>query len=91
MDRKRIAEEVIELLCAKLHNLPLPGDDPDFDYEATALVPEITDNELDIAEVGMDLEDAFGVTFVESSPGREGLETIGQIIDHIDQQLKSRN
>jgi len=83
MNRKRVAEEVIELLCAKLHRLPLPQDDPNFDYERQKLVPDVTDNHLDIAEVAMDLEDAFGFNFQGQLPGDDGLETIGDVIDMI--------
>lgn len=83
MDRKRIAEEVIEILCNKLIQLPEPAHAEDFDYEAQRLVPDITDNALDIAEISMDLEDAFGFNFGEERPGDESLETIGALIDHI--------
>lgn len=87
MDRKRISEEVIEILCSKLLTLPLPADDPDFDYENQALVPDITDNELDIAEVAMDLEDAFDIQFLDQLPGSESLPTIGSIIEFIHQKV----
>ena len=90
MDRKRIREEVIEILCTKLHNLPHPGDDDSFDYEHQALVPEITKDPLDIAEVAMDLEDAFGVNFEEALPGEPGLETIGKIVEYLDQRINAR-
>jgi acyl carrier protein len=90
MDRTRIASEVIEILANKLHQLPPPppphedlGDDEPFDYENQKLVPDITSNHLDIAEVSMDLEDAFGVNFDDSLPGGENLETIGKVIDYI--------
>ena len=56
MDKKRIREEVIEIMCNKLHNLPHPGDDDSFDYDHQALVPDITKDPLDIAEVSMDLD-----------------------------------
>ncbi|MFW5751148.1 MAG: hypothetical protein ACOCZK_05820 [Planctomycetota bacterium] len=90
MDRKRISEEVIELLCNKLHNLPLPGEDPDYDYEHQELVPAITDNHLDIAEITMDLEDAFSINFDEVLPGDEGMKTIGEAIDFIDGRIKEK-
>ena len=83
MDRKRIHDEVVEILAAKLHNLPALHPDEEFDYENQKLVPEITKEPLDIAEVGMDLEDAFGINFEEALPGSEGLETIGLLVDHI--------
>ena len=90
MDRKRISEEVIDILCAKLLALPLPADDPDFDYDSQALVPEITDNELDIAEVAMDLEDAFDVQFLDTMPGSEELPTIGAVIDFIEAKVSAK-
>ena len=90
MDRKRISDEVIEILCHKLLALPLLGDDPEFDYSKQNLVPDITDNELDIAEVAMDLEDAFDVQFLDSLPGSEALPTIGDVIDFIDEKVNAK-
>lgn len=89
MDKKRIRDEVIEVLAHKLHRLPqlTDGDADGFDYAAQKLMPDITDNHLDIAEVAMDLEDAFGINFEESLPGGQGLETIGQVIDYIATRL----
>jgi acyl carrier protein len=88
MDRKRIAEEVVEILAHKLHNLPPPQDVPDFnEYEHQRLVPDITKDPLDIAEVAMDLEDAFGVNFEDTLPGEAGLETIGQVIEYLYQRV----
>ena len=93
MDHKRIREEVIEILANKLHKLPAPPpswEDPDdFDYEAQALKPDITDNHLDIAEVSMDLEDAFGINFEDSLPGDAGMETIGQVVTFIETRVNS--
>lgn len=87
MDRKRIHDEVIEILANKLHQLPppplSPEEDDGFDYANQRLIPDITSNHLDIAEVSMDLEDAFGINFDEALPGSEGLETIGLLVDHI--------
>ena len=90
MDRKRISDEVIEILCHKLLTLPLPADDPDFDYVSQVLVPDVTDNELDIAEVAMDLEDAFDVQFLDTLPGGEVLPTIGDVIDFIDEKVNAK-
>lgn len=97
MDRKRIREEVIEILANKLHKLPPPPpswdaedeDEDPFDYDAQAIKPEITDNHLDIAEVAMDLEDAFGINFEDALPGEAGMETIGQIIDYIQARIQN--
>lgn len=87
MDRKRIRDEVIEILCHKLPALPLPDEDPDFDYESQALVPDVTDNQLDIAEVVMDLEDAFDVPFNDAQPGDPGMETIGEIVAYLQERV----
>ena len=90
MDRKRIREEVVEILCAKLHNLPQPSHEDDFDSETQALVPDITKDPLDIAEVSMDLEDAFGVNFEDTMPGDGGMETIGKVVDYLDERIALR-
>lgn len=89
MDRKRIRDEVIEILAHKLHKLPplVDGDQDGFNFEAQKLIPEITDNHLDIAEVAMDIEDAFGVNFEDVLPGGEGLESIGQVIEFISNRI----
>lgn len=88
MDRDRVQAEVIEILANKLHRLPTPPSHPEpgeepFDYAGQRLVPDITDNHLDIAEVAMDLEDAFGVNFEDVLPGGAGMETIGQVIEYV--------
>ncbi|MBA3683711.1 MAG: hypothetical protein H0W72_00465 [Planctomycetes bacterium] len=90
MDKKRIRDEVIEILAAKLHNLPQPSDDDDFEYDDQALVPDITKDPLDIAEVSMDLEDAFGINFEEILPGDAGMETIAKVVGYIDVRIAKR-
>ncbi len=90
MDKKRIRDEVIEILATKLHNLPQPSDEDDFDYDAQALVPDITKDPLDIAEVSMDLEDAFGINFEETLPGDAGMETISKVVSYIDTRIAKR-
>lgn len=90
MDKKRIRDEVIEILAAKLHNLPQPADDDDFEYDDQALVPDITKDPLDIAEVSMDLEDAFGINFEEILPGDAGMETISKVVGYIDTRIAKR-
>ncbi len=90
MDSKRIRDEVIEILANKLHRLPtlVDGDSDGFDFAAQKLVPDITDNHLDIAEVAMDVEDAFGINFEDVLPGGQGMETIGQVIEFVASKLK---
>jgi len=90
MDRKRIREEVIEILANKLHNLPRRGDDDSFDYDSQVLVPTITKDPLDIQEVSMDLEDAFGVNFEDVLPGDPGMETIAKVVDYVEARLLRR-
>jgi len=90
MDRKRIHDEIVEILAAKLHNLPGLDPDGDFDYENQTLIPDITKEPLDIAEVGMDLEDAFGLNFEEIMPGDVGMETIGKLIDFVAGKVSDR-
>jgi hypothetical protein len=92
MDKKRIRDEVIEILANKLHRLPTlaDGDAEGFDFANQKLIPEITDNHLDISEVAMDLEDAFGVNFEEVLPGGQGMETIGQVIDFLHARLEAQ-
>jgi acyl carrier protein len=87
MERKRIRDETIEILCNKLHNLVPPAEDADFDYDHQALVPDITKDPLDIAEVTMDLEDAFGVNFENAMPGDPGMETIGKVVDYLEARI----
>ncbi|MEK7414243.1 MAG: hypothetical protein AAB263_13090 [Planctomycetota bacterium] len=89
MDKKRIRDEVIEILAHKLHRLPplVDGDKEGFDFESQRLVPDITDNHLDVAEVAMDIEDAFGINFEDVLPGGAGMETIGQVIEFVGQRL----
>jgi acyl carrier protein len=91
MDRKRIHDEVIEILAHKLHAVPPLGSDDGFDYESQILVPDITKDPLDIAEVSMDLEDAFGFNFDAVMPGEAGMETVGKLIEHIHTVLQTRS
>lgn len=92
MDKKRIRDEVIEILANKLHRLPTlaDGDAEGFDFLGQKLIPEITDNHLDISEVAMDLEDAFGVNFEDVLPGGQGMETIGQVIEFLAGRLEAQ-
>jgi predicted house-cleaning noncanonical NTP pyrophosphatase (MazG superfamily) len=92
MDKKRIRDEVIEILANKLHRLPTlaDGDSEGFDFLAQKLIPEITDNHLDISEVAMDLEDAFGVNFEDVLPGGQGMETIGQVVEFLAGRLEAQ-
>ena len=86
MDRARVVEEVVEILANKLHQLPPPANKrseaEEFDYESQSFA-ELTANPLDVAEVMMDLEDAFGITFEDTVLGGKGTETVGQAIDLI--------
>jgi acyl carrier protein len=98
MDRNRITEEAIEVFCHKLHSIPLPIDDPGFDHLQYPLLPDdVRDDkrkdtmaELDMAELTMDLEDAFGITLVDHRLGKDDLPTIGAVIELICKQLKEQ-
>ncbi len=89
MDKKRIRDEVIEILANKLHRLPTlaDGDAEGFDFANQKLIPEITDNHLDISEVAMDLEDAFGVKLEED----QDLKTIGDIVKYIEGKVAQKS
>jgi acyl carrier protein len=89
MERARILEEVVEIVAHKLSSLPAWGRYQPADYEIRKFNPELTLNHLDLAEVAMDIEDAFGVAF-EHDLGQPGFETIAQVVDYIDGQLKAR-
>jgi acyl carrier protein len=91
MDRSRVRDEVVEILAHKLHNLPPLHPDEEFDYESQALIPDITKDPLDIQELAMDLEDAFGINFEETLPGDSGMETIGKVADYIHGVLQKRD
>lgn len=88
MDRERVKSETIEVLCHKLHAL---GDvnNPVDDIESKVLFPDVTEDELDVAEVTMDLEDAFGTHFTDGVPGDPGLETVGEIIDFLYERVNA--
>lgn len=97
MERVRIRAEVIELLAHKLYALPgIPanGDEGGFEYDSARIRTTkddkgevehqgLTDNPLDLHEVGMDIEDAFGVSFDDKLPGDEGLETVADVVEHV--------
>ena len=89
MDRARVKDEVIEVLCKKLYRLG-EINSPVADIEEKVIFSDdVTKDELDIAEIVMDLEDAFGVVFTELVPGEQGLETVGEIIDHLHEQVSN--
>lgn len=91
MERTRVHDEVIEILSHKLNALPPLRPDEEYDYENQVLLPDITKDPLDIAEVSMDLEDAFGINFEEVLPGDPGMETIGKVVDYIHNILVTRS
>ncbi len=86
---ERITDETIEIMCHKWHKLPLQTHAGDFDYHSKNIKEEVTDNPLDIAEVSMDLEDAFDITFDNALPGDKGLETISEVIAFINEQANA--
>ncbi len=80
MELARIREEVFEIFTEKLTRLPPLNVGDAFDFGGQVIAPDITDDPLDIAELTMALEDAFGVLFDDKVPGDSGLETIGDVV-----------
>ena len=89
MDRKRVAEEIIAIMCRKLLRLPRPTEEPHFDYEGQIISPNVTRNHLDIAEVVMEIEDNFGIVFDGPEPGDDS-ETIGHVINFVHEEIALR-
>ncbi len=70
-----IASKVIEVIAERLSK------EPDGITEASNVIADLGADSLDIAEIMMDLEDAFGVKVEEDT---EGLNTIGDIVKYIE-------
>lgn len=70
-----IANKVIEVIAERLSK------EPDGITEASNVIADLGADSLDIAEIMMDLEDAFGVKVEEDT---EGLNTIGDIVKYIE-------
>ncbi len=70
-----IASKVIEVIAERLSK------DADGITEASNVIADLGADSLDIAEIMMDLEDAFGVKVEEDT---EGLNTIGDIVKYIE-------
>ena len=90
MDRNRVAEEIIAIMCRKLLRLPRPTEEPHFDYEGQIISPNVTRNHLDIAEVVMEIEDNFGIVFDGPEPGDDSMKTIGHVIDFVHDEMVRR-
>ncbi len=89
MKLTRIQEEVIEVFCRKLKRLPPMNVGEAFDFINQTIAPDITDDPLDIAELTMALEDAFGILFQEKSPGDSGFETIKDVAQYVFEELNA--
>lgn len=87
MELDRVREEVIEILTEKLNRLPPMSVGDAFNFNDQIIAPDITDDPLDIAEVTMALEDAFGILFDDKVPGDSGLETVKDVVEHIHELL----
>jgi len=83
MELERISEEVIEIFTNKLTRLPPMNVGSAFDFTNQIIVPDITDDPLDIAELTMALEDAFEILFEDKIPGDSGMETIKDVVQYV--------
>jgi len=70
-----IGSKVIEVIAERLSK------ESDGITEASNVIADLGADSLDIAEIMMDLEDAFGVKVEEDT---EGLNTIGDIVKYIE-------
>ncbi len=70
-----VASKVIEVIAERLSK------DPESVTEASNVIADLGADSLDIAEIMMDLEDAFGIKVEEDT---EGLNTIGDIVKYIE-------
>ncbi len=70
-----ISSKVIEVIAERLSK------DPEGVTEASNIIADLGADSLDIAEIMMDLEDAFGVKVEEDT---EGLNTIGDIVKYVE-------
>lgn len=89
MKLERILEEVVEVFCKKLSRLPPMNVGDAFDFHNQVIAPDITNDPLDIAELTMALEDAFGILFQDKSPGDSGLETIKDVAQFVFEELSA--
>lgn len=87
MELERVREEVIEIFADKLTRLPPMSVGDRFDFNNQAIAPDITDDPLDIAELTMALEDAFGILFEDKVPGDSGMETISDVVAFIHEEM----
>ena len=89
MEIQRIRDEVLEVFTDKLPRLPPLHVGSAFDFDNQVIAPDVTDDPLDIAELTMALEDAFGILFDDKVPGDSGMERIIDVVHFIHEQLNS--
>ena len=70
-----VTSKVIEIIAERLSK------DPEGITEASNIIADLGADSLDIAEIMMDLEDAFGVKVDEDT---EGMNTIGDIVKYVE-------
>ena len=70
-----VTSKVIEIIAERLSK------DPEGITEASNIIADLGADSLDIAEIMMDLEDAFGVKVAEDT---EGMNTIGDIVKYVE-------
>jgi acyl carrier protein len=74
-----IKNKVIEIIAERLSK------DKDGITENSNVVADLGADSLDIAEIMMDLEDAFGIKLEDDQA--EGPKTVGDIINYIEQKV----
>jgi acyl carrier protein len=73
-----IKDKVIDIIAERL------SQDKDSITEASNVIADLGADSLDIAEIMMDLEDAFCIKVEEDT---DGLNTIGDIVKYIEEQV----
>ena len=73
-----IREKVITIIAERL------SQDKDSVTDNSNVIADLGADSLDIAEIMMDLEDAFGIKVEEDT---DGLNTIGDIVKYIEEQV----
>lgn len=78
-----ISAKVIEIIAERLSK------DADGINENSNVVADLGADSLDIAEIMMDLEDAFGIKLEDENA--EGPKTVGDIVTYIESKVAEKN
>ena len=90
MEIPRIRDEVLEIVSEKLPRIPPLHVGEAFDFDNQIIAPDVTDDPLDIAELTMALEDAFGVIFDDKVPGDSGMERVIDVVHAIHEKINAK-